>query len=131
MVLEARNRNFAQAVDEKHVLEKVGVTYHHVNVENLSENESFQELKRSMSITYQDTITVSLTAFPNYEEKLKTFFMEHLHPDDEIHLCLDGFGYYDVRDPQERWISVQVNKGDLITAPAGAYRFATDNRSIM
>ena len=61
--------------------------------------------------------------------KLKIFFAEHLHADDEIRLILDGSGFFDIRDDKDEWVRIMVSKGDLITLPAGSYhRFTTDDK---
>ena len=47
--------------------------------------------------------------------------MEHLHADDEVRFILDGSGYFDIRDPEDRWIRLVIGKCDLISLPAGIY----------
>ena len=122
-------RNFESEISESVVLNEMGVQYFHIEkVDSLDTDEAFAQLKSKMGVTYSDQIVVSPAKFPdNYEEKLKVFFAEHLHADDEIRLILDGRGYFDIRSANDKWVRILVERGDLITLPAGSYhRFTTD-----
>jgi len=76
-----------------------------------------------------DTVNIRKETFPNYEEKMKIFFEEHLHTDEEVRYVLDGSGYFDVRDAEDRWVRILVERSDLIVVPAGMFhRFTLDEQ---
>jgi len=105
-------------------LSELGILhFNYDNVEFVDKVASEREYKN------RDVITISPTTLPGYDEKVKNFFHEHLHEDEEIRYILDGSGYFDVRGKDDDWIRIALEKGDLMIMPAGIYhRFTTDEK---
>ncbi|KAI9786914.1 MAG: 1,2-dihydroxy-3-keto-5-methylthiopentene dioxygenase [Geoglossum umbratile] len=107
-------------------LSRLGVAYHHCpspsQVDALAVERGYKN---------RDEITVSPGKMGDvYEEKVKMFFNEHLHEDEEIRYILDGWGFFDVRGVDDDWVRIRVEKDDLIILPAGIYhRFTTDHNN--
>ncbi|KAJ4471491.1 Acireductone dioxygenase ARD family [Lentinula aciculospora] len=81
----------------------------------------------------RDVITVSKEGLGDqYEEKIKAFYEEHIHEDEEIRYILSGGGFFDVRQAfTDAWIRLAVSAGDLLVIPAGIYhRFTVDKRNM-
>ncbi|KAF5377425.1 hypothetical protein D9757_009731 [Collybiopsis confluens] len=101
----------------------------------------------------RDVIEISKKGLGDiYDEKLKGFYKEHIHEDEEIRYILQGGGFFDVRRmslpllffrithnaytlfaeaPSDQWIRLAVSAGDLLVIPAGIYhRFTVDERNL-
>ena len=80
----------------------------------------------------RDEITISPASMGDaYEAKVRSFFHEHLHEDEEIRYIIDGGGFFDVRAKHDDWVRIQLEKDDLMIMPAGIYhRFTTDARNV-
>ncbi|ATY59449.1 1,2-dihydroxy-3-keto-5-methylthiopentene dioxygenase [Cordyceps militaris] len=104
-------------------LRKLGVLYYRI-----TDIDGVNDLAKERGYRNRDEIFVSPEKMGAiYEDKVKTFFHEHLHEDEEIRYIRDGQGYFDVRSEDESWIRIHLGKDDLIILPAGIYhRFTTD-----
>ncbi|GAA5846061.1 hypothetical protein JCM11251_005401, partial [Rhodosporidiobolus azoricus] len=85
--------------------------------------EEVEKIAKDRGYKNRDEINVSRAGMGEiYEEKIKGFFREHLHEDEEIRYIRDGEGYFDVRDStQARWIRIRVEPQDLLIVPAYIY----------
>ncbi|KID89108.1 RmlC-like jelly roll fold protein [Metarhizium guizhouense ARSEF 977] len=108
-------------------LGKLGVLYFHfaniADVDRLAADRGYKN---------RDEITVSPEKMGDmYEDKVKMFFNEHLHEDEEIRYIKGGQGFFDVRSKDDNWVRVRLEKDDLLILPAGIYhRFTTDEANI-
>ena len=85
------------------------------------------KLRDDRGYSYADVITITPEALPGFDEKVKSFFTEHIHDAEEIRYIIDGSGFFDVRNFDDKWIRIHVKKGDLMTLPEGIYhRFTCD-----
>ncbi|OWZ45870.1 1,2-dihydroxy-3-keto-5-methylthiopentene dioxygenase 1 [Cryptococcus neoformans c8] len=109
-------------------LAKLGVTYQRIPIDPEGAWESkIDEFAKERGYKNRDRITVTREGLGEaYEEKIKSFFDEHLHEDEEIRYILAGSGYFDIRGAEgvheEQWIRIALEAGDLIVLPAGYVR---------
>ena len=122
--------NPVKSIDLEKLKEKTGVLYWKIDADNYESEGKLQQIREERGYTYTDLIECCPEKLENYEDKLKNFFLEHLHADEEIRFVLEGSGYFDCRDIDDQWVRIQVSKGDLIVLPAGIYhRFTLDEQN--
>ncbi|KAF9476652.1 Acireductone dioxygenase [Pholiota conissans] len=111
----------------KETLDKLNVKFWIIPVEGYETKVDAVAAERGYK--HRDVINVSKEAMGEiYEKKIKTFFEEHMHEDEEIRYILAGSGFFDVREAStDEWIRLAVEPGDLLVIPAGIYhRFTLD-----
>jgi len=91
-------------------LSRLGIHLHHLP--SLSDVDA---LAKERNYKNRDEVTISPAAMGEaYEGKVKNFFHEHLHEDEEIRYIRDGAGYFDVRSTEDEWVRIRLEKDDLM-----------------
>jgi 1,2-dihydroxy-3-keto-5-methylthiopentene dioxygenase len=108
-------------------LRDLGVIYH-----RCPSIDDVDAIAKERSYKNRDEIIVSPDKMGDvYDDKVKMFFNEHLHEDEEIRYILDGEGFFDVRSEADDWVRIRLEKDDLIILPAGIYhRFTTNTENV-
>jgi len=85
--------------------------------DNYENDAEFIQLKKTKKYDYQDIVTVNGKTMANYDTMSAAFLREHIHNDDEARAVLEGCGYFDVKDQNDKWIRIEVSSGDLLVVP--------------
>ena len=127
---QPHQRDPPQPVTVKQLEATTGVLVFKLNSETFDEDGSYEKIRKERGYNYEDRLTISRETLPDYDNKLKNFYTEHLHTDEEVRLIVEGSGYFDVRDNNDEWIRVACGPGDLLVLPAGIYhRFTLDENN--
>ncbi|KDQ15106.1 hypothetical protein BOTBODRAFT_32084 [Botryobasidium botryosum FD-172 SS1] len=105
------------------VLDKLGVQ--HVTIPTEEDWEAgINKLADERDYKSRDALDISRAGLGDeFEDKLRGFWTEHLHEEEEIRYVLEGSGYFDVREGNttDKWIRIAVTAGDLLILPPGIY----------
>lgn len=95
-----------------------------------ADDATLADIRKTRGYTYHDVVNIAPGKLPDYEAKIKMFYKEHIHYDEEIRYCMEGSGYFDIRGVHDEWIRIAVEAGDMLILPEGIYhRFTCDERN--
>jgi len=115
-------------------LAAIDVLHWHIPVPSTDDYPEIDTVARERGYKNRDVITITKEGLGDlYEAKLKNFYEEHMHEDEEIRYILEGSGFFDVRDRvADKWIRCALDAGDLMVLPAGIYhRFTLDEKNVI
>ncbi|XP_002738968.1 acireductone dioxygenase-like [Saccoglossus kowalevskii] len=113
-------------------LKELGILYYKLDADNWKEEGKLDEIRKERNYNYEDEVEATRETLPSYDATLEMWYEEHIHSDEEIRFILDGSGYFDVRNRNDKWIRIETEKGDMLILPAGIYhRFTMDTKDFI
>ncbi|EMD31602.1 hypothetical protein CERSUDRAFT_119637 [Gelatoporia subvermispora B] len=111
-------------------LKAIGVLYSRIPIDAAGQwEQKINAIASERAYRNHDIISISKAGLGDeFESKMKMFYEEHMHEDEEIRYILEGSGFFDVREnPTDAWIRIHLDAGDMIVLPSGIYhRFTLD-----
>ena len=113
------------------VLAARGILSWSVPADDASREELIAAIKREHGYVDEDFVELK-PDMPNLGEICAKFDKEHFHTEDEVRYVVAGAGIFDVRDPDDRWVRIEVTPGDMIVIPARMYHrfYLTEEKQI-
>jgi len=110
-------------------LRQFGVVHQRLPVE--ARAGEMARIKRERGYVEEDEVALSPDT-PNLDAICAKFDKEHYHTLDEVRFVVDGEGIFDVRNKNDQWVRIEVDKGDLIIIPANTYHrfFLKESKNI-
>ncbi|VDM58629.1 unnamed protein product [Angiostrongylus costaricensis] len=59
-------------------------------------------------MNYRDEVQINRASMPDFDERSKKFYEEHLHRDPEVRFIKSGTGFFDVRSIEENLVTVRM-----------------------
>ncbi|KAK3785646.1 hypothetical protein RRG08_023901 [Elysia crispata] len=110
----------------------LGVECMKFNVENSDINAEYVSMKQNRGYNYEDEVNLVKGTSNEIDKIIEEISREHIHADDEMRMVLDGSGYFDVRDKNDKWIRIETKSSDMLIIPSGMYhRFVLDQNNYM
>ena len=106
-----------------------------ITYELRASKEKALELAESTKLGGRQHVRFSMEAleFQGGDWTPQTVFIydEHMLEHDLVVWILNGSGYFDVRDTQDEWVRIKVERHDWLVLPAGIYhRFTVDESNV-
>ena len=99
--------------------------------ENLTPDQIASMVDFAYYMHHDELIISPETMGDMYEGNLRMFHNEHMHDYDEVRFMIKGSTFFDVRNESDKWVRIEVGKGDLIKLPAGIYhRWTPDETNV-
>lgn len=116
---------------ESDALARRGILSWNVPADESARMQMVDEVKREHGYVDHDFVELAPDT-PNLDAICAKFDQEHFHTEDEVRLVVDGEGIFDVRDDGDRWLRIEVERGDMIVIPKNTHHrfFLTERKHI-